>query len=340
MRHIIVILAAFLATAAAPPPPAPLEPYIRDGRFQPGDYAWMRGRFEDATAAEQEAFAQVRGWINSCFEAGQAENRAALRAMGVAEPKLERVGFRYGLCAQVASMPYGMEYKSFREFQVALAAATPVAETYLMAVDIAGQSRGPLGATLAEQLLARPLREQMLRKGLGWGEGELSHAPALPPMVKAIVRSRIAVALAEEDGSNTAWLKGISEKQGWPKISEVGERAASQAWLLVQHADADPVFQLQALRLMEPLLAKGEVSKQDYAYLYDRTMLKIAGKQRYATQVMCSGGRRMSQPLEDPVAIERLRAEAGLKPLQDYMTDLQKTAGDCPPDPPGAPAGK
>jgi hypothetical protein len=35
---------------------------------------------------------------------------------------------------------------------------------------------------------------------------------------------------------------------------------------------------------MEPLVAQGEVTKQNYAYLYDRIMLKLAGKQRYATQ--------------------------------------------------------
>ena len=340
MRRISLILAAFLATGAAPPPPAPLQPYIQDGRFDPGDYAWMRGRFEDASAADKAAYAAVRAWTDSCFQAGQAENRAELRALGIAEPKLERVDFRDALCASVATIPYGIEFKSFAEFEKALQSARPVADTFLLAVKMAEQTGGPRGPTLADRLLARPLSEQMLRKGLGWGEGELSHAPPLDPPVKAIVRARIGIALAEADRANTAWLKGIVEKQGWPKISEVGEHASFQAWLLVQHADADPAFQLRALRLMEPLVARGEVSKRNYAYLYDRVMLKIAGKQRYATQAMCSGGKRVPQPLEDAAAVERLRTEAGLEPLKQYMAELDAMAGNCPADRPGPTASK
>ncbi len=45
---------------------------------------------------------------------------------------------------------------------------------------------------------------------------------------------------------------------------------------------------------MEPLILSGEVSKGDYAYLYDRVMLKISGKQRYGTQAMCLDGKRRS----------------------------------------------
>jgi hypothetical protein len=229
-------------------------------------------------------------------------------------------------------MPYGIEYKSFGAFQEAVAAATPVADTYLMATAHAEQMGGPRGPTLADALLARPLGEQMLRVALGWGQGQASNAPMLPPAVKAVVLARLGAAMTQKDRANTAWLKRLVEAEGWPKISQVGERAAQQAWLLVQHADANPAFQLKALRLMEPLAASGEVSKSNYAYLYDRVMLKIAGKQRYGTQAMCSGGKRGLQPLEDESAVERLRAEAGLEPVARYMTQLQTSFGDCPPD--------
>jgi hypothetical protein len=58
---------------------------------------------------------------------------------------------------------------------------------------------------------------------------------------------------------NTARLKEVVAKHGWPGKSLVGEDGAFAAWLLVQHADADAAFQKQRLELMKPLLEKGEV---------------------------------------------------------------------------------
>ena len=203
-----------------------------------------------------------------------------------------------------------------------------------MAVEQAERLGGPRGPSLTDALLARPLGEQMLRLGVGWGDGDMKNAPALSPDAKAIVVARLGAALGKRDHDNTQWLKGLVAKEGWPKISAVGERASQQAWLLVQHADADPAFQLQALRLMEPLVASGEVTKQNYAYLYDRVMLKLTGKQRYATQATCRGGKRMPHALEDEEAVERLRAEIGLNPLPVYLADINRMFGECRPDQP------
>src|SRR3546814_19820645 len=60
-------------------------------------------------------------------------------------------------------------------------------------------------------------------------------------------------------------------------LSTVGKDASHAAWLRVQHADADAAWQLRALRLMEPLAQMREASRSNYAYLYDRIMLKLAG---------------------------------------------------------------
>jgi hypothetical protein len=173
--------------------------------------------------------------------------------------------------------------------------------------------------------------EQMLRKGISWGVGSQASAPPLSAPVKMMVEQRIGIAIAERDHANTEWLKRMIEKNGgWPKTSAVGHEASQSAWLLVQHADADPPFQLRALRLMEPLVAGGEVDKSNYAYLYDRVMLKIAGKQRYGTQMTCRDGKRVAQPLESDSALETRRAEAGLPPFSEYLDMMQKAFGDCP----------
>ena len=53
--------------------------------------------------------------------------------------------------------------------------------------------------------------------------------------------------MQQADTENTAWLKGIVNKQGWPTISDIGKDGFNAAWLLVQHADTDRAFQKQCL---------------------------------------------------------------------------------------------
>jgi hypothetical protein len=335
MRPIALLIASFWVVAAAPPPPPVIAPYIHDGRFDPGDYGWMRGRFDDASPADKANSAAIRAWIDDCAAAGAARVRAELRAMGVADPKLEQSALGDPLCAEVASAPFPIAARSFADFQREAAAARPVAETFLLAVRMAEEIGGPRGPGLADKLLARPLGEQMVRTAMSWGEGELKDAPPLSADAKAIVMSRMWAAAAELDHRNTEWLKAIVEKQGWPTVSQVGAPASEQAWLVVQHADADPPFQLKVLRLMEKLARGGEVSKRNYAYLYDRVMLKLNGKQRYATQMTCSDGRRGPLPLEDEAAVARERAAMELGPLADYLAQMQEMFGNCPPEPAG-----
>jgi hypothetical protein len=45
------------------------------------------------------------------------------------------------------------------------------------------------------------------------------------------------------DAENLPWLKQVVADIGWPGASAVGEDGAHAAWLLVQHAAADPKFQ-------------------------------------------------------------------------------------------------
>ncbi len=330
MRVLSLILSAFLLTAATPPVPEILKPYIKGDRFDPGDYKWMKGRFPDATAGEKAQDKQVRDWLMACYTQGLAETRAELRALGIVDPLLKEAPVEDALCSQVAAAPHASHWASFSAFQQSLETAVPIADTYLMAVGAAKQIRASKTTKLHDLLMARPVGEQMLRYVGDWRPDGLVKAPAVAEPVGAIIRSRLMAAAIIEDRANTQWLKRIVAEQGWPKRSEIGEGAAGQAWSLVQHADADPVFQLTSLRLMEPLVSSGEVSKGDYAYLYDRVMLKIAGRQRYGTQAMCLDGRRIAQPLEDARAVDRFRGEAGLQPLADYLKGMDSTFGPCP----------
>src|SRR5207244_6160203 len=86
------------------------------------------------------------------------------------------------------------------------------------------------------------------------------------------------------DADNTAWLKDVVRRHGWPGCSLVGAEAANAAWLLVQHADRDPAFQRECLSLMEAAVAAGDASPADLAYLTDRVLRAEGKPQRYGTQ--------------------------------------------------------
>lgn len=331
-RNIFIAPCALLLIAADyPPPPPQLAPYIQNDRLEPGDFGWMRGRFDDASKADKDAFHQILIWASDCRKEAETRLRAQLVAQGFSDPHIDSAPVGPLLCQQVASRPFRLNAKSYAEFQRAVAKAGPIAQTFLAATALAERIGGPRGPALADELEARPLGEQMLRTAWSWGTGEMPPVPELSPDERAILISMLSIAMAERDHDNTEWLKKIVAEGRWPAVSQVGERASSSAWLLVQHADADPLFQLQALRLMEPLLPKGEVSKQNYAYLYDRVMLKLTGKQRYATQMgECRAGKRQPLPLEDPGAVARWRKEADLDPLDQYQADMDRIYGACP----------
>ena len=84
---------------------------------------------------------------------------------------------------------------------------------------------------------------------------------------------------------------------------------------------------------MKPLVAQREVSQQNYAYLYDRVMLKLAGKQRYGTQAACIGGDLKPQALENEAALDKLRSEVGLGPEADYLSRMDEYRRACQTQP-------
>lgn len=126
------------------------------------------------------------------------------------------------------------------------------------------------------------------------------------------------------DTRNTARLKQIIEAHGWPTIAQVGEDAANAAWLLAQHADADPAFQREVLALMAVAVDAGQASASNYAYLWDR----VHDPQRYGTQGRCVGpGQWAPRAIESPDGVDDRRAGAGLPPMADYIA---RVSGHCP----------
>src|SRR5215475_3850127 len=172
------------------------------------------------------------------------------------------------------------------------------------------------------ELIKMEVEDQVFRFALiGWEQASDKESP-----VSKGLRS-LADDLSGVDVRNTARLKEVIAKHGWPGKSLVGEDGAFAAWLLVQHADADAAFQKQCLELMKPLLEKGEVNKRNYAYLTDRVLVAEKKPQLYGTQFNSKDGEFIPFPIEDEANVDKRRQAMGLEPLAEYKSRLLKVYG-------------
>ena len=329
------------ASAQAPPPPDALKPYVTDGAFDPGDFGWMAGRFADEGSIARAAWDSIKAYDKACFAAATAKAKAALAAIDAEAGMLPPGPYGDALCRAVSAAA-NLDVASETE-RAALPARLAEARQLWdftvrggrMGLSIAVSAVEPPKSGDARALIGATFREQLARHMLSWGveEGDPRLSAELRPLFDYLTWTMVAT----EDHKNREMLRGYIAEKGWPTISAVGKEASHAAWLLTQHADEDPALQVEALQLMEPLAKTGEASKSDYAYLYDRVMLKLTGKQRYATQFgACEAGHavRPLLPMEqdDPVLIDAARAEMELGPLADYRKNMDEAFGACAGD--------
>lgn len=315
--------------AAATPPPAMLQPYIVAGHFEPGDYAWMRGQFADASAADKLHWRSFQDWLRQCKDADQRETQQQMVAAGIADPKAEDGPFYDAVCDEAGIAIPHVEAASFEAFQALLPSARLAAESIAWTVKAAQQAFADHASpSLPDQLRARVLVDQTLRQA---SMAESFGGAALPKNQMAIVRSRIWLAIRKVDRENTAWLKTVLDRETWVDAERYGAEASDGAWLLVQHADQDPLFQYRVLRALDPTRnpSAAKLPPRRYALLTDRVMLKIAGKQVYGSQLVCRAGEWQPFAIEDAANVDKRRAEMGLGPIRAYIDNFVRDVGKC-----------
>jgi hypothetical protein len=123
------------------------------------------------------------------------------------------------------------------------------------------------------------------------------------------------------DISNTARLKQIIAKYGWPGQTLIGSMGCHAAWLLIQHADHDRAFQKQCLILLEKAVENNEAPASLLAYLTDRIRAQNGQPQIFGTQL---DGKLNPLPIEDEADVDERRAKVGLPPLSQYISDVKK----------------
>lgn len=134
--------------------------------------------------------------------------------------------------------------------------------------------------------------------------------------------------LQATDARDLARLQQIVRDSGFPNAADVGRDAVAAAWLLVQHANADPGFQQQILSQIQGLGEGDGISGQDVALLTDRVLLAQGKPQRYGTQYEGGMGSPLRlRPLEDPAGVDARRAALHLMPSATYACALGKMYG-------------
>jgi hypothetical protein len=186
---------------------------------------------------------------------------------------------------------------------------------------------------LRGELLRRSKADQDARNAwIGWinkhGVNGVVDESALSKEKKAEYE-KVVARVKDVDEDNTKWLKRVVDKDGWPTKAAVGKDGTDAAFLLVQHADAEPKFQRQCLDRIAPL-PKDEVSQSSRAYLTDRVLLAEGKKQVYGTQFTTIDGKLKPRPLEDEANVDKRRAEVGLPPLAEYVKRLEELYGGKP----------
>jgi len=125
-------------------------------------------------------------------------------------------------------------------------------------------------------------------------------------------------------------LKVLLKSHPWFAISKFGEQASADAYLIVQHAFNDVELQEETLAKMKMLLAKGEVLKKNYAFLYDRVAAQTKKPQKFGTQGYCRGpGVFEPVPIEEPndnASVDARRKEMGIEPvsIEEYKEMVKK----------------
>lgn len=130
------------------------------------------------------------------------------------------------------------------------------------------------------------------------------------------------------DTGNAGFMRSILASCGWPEQSTVGEEAAKAAWLLTQHADMDPQYQVLAGQQMKHAVLAGEADPQRLALLIDRNRRLTDQPQVYGMQYFKNArGALEFYDIVTPAKLDERREEIGLGSFYCWALRLSSENG-------------
>lgn len=131
--------------------------------------------------------------------------------------------------------------------------------------------------------------------------------------------------MEEVHRDNARQLRELIERFGWPNERLAGSDGAEAAWLIAQHAIAEPDFMRACRSLLENEVASGAVPKWQLAYLDDRICVSEGGLQRFGTQFEVTPTGPELCPVEHPESLDERRRQAGLGPIAERLESMRNS---------------
>lgn len=213
-------------------------------------------------------------------------------------------------------------FSSWQDFQAAALKAQPYVLSFRQVTKIVDEVHEPRedaepAVKEAKELARRFSNDQILRYAFDSLPGQDETSTSSP--IYSLYAFALETDLRRQDDENILYAqKEIARHGGWPAPPAISEDMHQQLWALVQHGDHRPDLQFDALLAMQRHYANQALPRQ-YAFLYDRVMLKLTSKQRYGTQVTCTDGKRVALPLDGSAPTDELRKGIRLPPLDRYL---------------------
>jgi hypothetical protein len=126
----------------------------------------------------------------------------------------------------------------------------------------------------------------------------------------------------KKDSLNQIKVALILNKHGWLGKEIIGEQGNTTLFLVIQHSDI--VMQEKYLPMMRDAVKQGNAKASSLALLEDRVALRQGKRQIYGSQIAWNliTNEYYVLPLYDPDNVDKRRAEVGLQPLSDYLSNL------------------
>jgi len=142
--------------------------------------------------------------------------------------------------------------------------------------------------------------------------------------------------LLEKDSMHLIIVENILEERGWLGADIIGNQGTITLFLVIQHSNFET--QERYLPMMREAVKNGNAHASHLALLEDRVALGKGEKQIYGSQIGqdSATGEYYLSPLLDPDNVDKRRAEVGLDPIQDYLSnwgltwDVEKYKTDLP----------
>lgn len=126
--------------------------------------------------------------------------------------------------------------------------------------------------------------------------------------------------IEHKDSINLIEIMKILDERGWLGSDVIGGKGNQTLFLVIQHAPIE--VQLKYLPMMREAVGEGNASARSLALLEDRVALRQGKRQLYGSQIGRNQetGKHYVLPLDDPMNVDKRRAEMGLGSLQDYVS--------------------